>query len=155
MNSEAPVEIYFSYAHQDEELRDELERHLILLERQRLAKFWYDRKIQAGELWAPKIQLHLNTAHIILLLISHHYFDSNWCIEIELERAIDRYKAGEARVISILLDLPNLTTQSLENLPVLPTNSKPVVEWKDRNEAFKNISDGIWSAVTSGLPHKF
>ncbi len=41
----SPIEVFFSYAHEDENLRDELATHLRLLERQGVIKGWYDRGI--------------------------------------------------------------------------------------------------------------
>ncbi|MCG8361791.1 MAG: hypothetical protein MJA27_00495 [Pseudanabaenales cyanobacterium] len=40
-----PIEVFFSYAHEDEDLRDELAKHLRLLERQGETTAWYNRKI--------------------------------------------------------------------------------------------------------------
>jgi hypothetical protein len=44
----AAVRLFYSYAHEDEELRNELERHLKILERKQLIAPWHDRRITAG-----------------------------------------------------------------------------------------------------------
>jgi hypothetical protein len=64
------IEVFFSYAHKDEALRDELATHLRLLERQGIITGWHDRRITAGHEWAGAIDIHLQTAHIILLLVN-------------------------------------------------------------------------------------
>lgn len=64
----APIEIFFSYSHRDEELRDELSLHLTMLKRQQIIAAWHDREITAGSDWAGAIDAHLNSASIILLL---------------------------------------------------------------------------------------
>jgi hypothetical protein len=64
-----PLEIFYSYAHEDEELRDKLEKHLSLLKRQGVISDWHDREITAGSEWANQISEHLESAQIILLLI--------------------------------------------------------------------------------------
>jgi hypothetical protein len=43
-----PIEVFFAYAHEDELLRNELAKHLILLERQCIIAGWHDRRIAAG-----------------------------------------------------------------------------------------------------------
>jgi hypothetical protein len=58
--SPKPIEVFFSYSHKDEELRDELEKHLAILKRQGVITGWYDRKIGAGTEWAGEIDTHLN-----------------------------------------------------------------------------------------------
>jgi hypothetical protein len=68
--SSEDIEVLISYSHNDELLRNELEKHLSILKRQKLISTWYDRKIGAGEEWKGQIDDHLNSAQIILLLIS-------------------------------------------------------------------------------------
>src|SRR5947209_3541721 len=99
----APVEVFCSYAHEDEALHRELEKHLSLLRRQGLISEWHDRQILAGDEWAADIDQHLETASIILLLISPDFFASDYCYGVELQRALERHQANEARVIPILL----------------------------------------------------
>lgn len=64
------VTLFYSYSHQDEKLRDALATHLALLRRQGIISEWYDRNIDAGEEWREAIDENLNSADIILLLIS-------------------------------------------------------------------------------------
>src|SRR5262245_38417135 len=70
------IDVFFSYAHNDEKLRDELAKHLRLLEREGLIASWHDRQIPAGSEWASNIDAHLQTAHIILLLVSADFLAS-------------------------------------------------------------------------------
>ena len=98
-----PIEVFFSYAHRDEALRDELAKHLRLLERQGIITRWHDRRITGGTEWAGAIDEHLRTAQIILLLISADFLASDYCYDVEVRRAMDRHEAGEARVVPIIL----------------------------------------------------
>lgn len=43
-----PISIFYSYSHEDEALRDQLEQHLALMKRQGLVSGWLDRQIVAG-----------------------------------------------------------------------------------------------------------
>lgn len=82
--TEQTIEIFFSYAHEDEALRDELGKHLKLLERQRIIKAWHDLNITAGEEWKNAINTNLESAGIILLLISADFLASDYCYDIEM-----------------------------------------------------------------------
>src|SRR5436305_14218404 len=97
------VNVFISYAHEDELLRQQLDTHLSLLRRQELISDWHDRQILAGDDWRRDIDQHLETASIILLLISPDFLASDYCYEIEMQRALERHKLGEARVIPIIL----------------------------------------------------
>ena len=65
-----PIELFISYSHKDEALREKLGTHLGLLKRQGVIDVWHDRRIGAGEEWASEIDEHLNSAAVILLLVS-------------------------------------------------------------------------------------
>src|SRR5438067_1035208 len=73
------IEIFLCYAHEDEELRKGLEKQLRALKRQGLINTWHDRNISAGAEWEREIDKHLNTARIILLLVSPDFMDSDNC----------------------------------------------------------------------------
>ncbi len=49
------IEVFFPYAHADETLRNELAKHLRLLERQGFIAGWHDRQITAGSEWGGHI----------------------------------------------------------------------------------------------------
>ncbi len=143
----APIEIFFSYSHKDEELRDELANHLSMMKRQGVIAAWHDREITAGSNWAGVIDAHLNSAQVVLLLISSNFLASDYCYDIELGQAMERYKAGEAIVIPIILKPCDWTTAPFGKLQALPKNALPVTKWVDRDEAFLNVAQGIRAAI--------
>jgi len=144
---EEPVNVFFSYSHQDEKLRNKLEVHLSTLQRQKVIKSWHDRKIGAGIEWAQAIDDNLNAADIILLLISADFLASEYCYGLEMERAIARHDAGEARVIPIILRPTDLHGTPFGKLQAFPRDAKPVTRWSNRDEAFVNIAQGIRQAA--------
>ncbi len=143
------LEVFFSYSHKDQDLRDQLETHLSLLKNQGVISSWHDRKIIAGTEWAREIDAHLNTAQIILLLISADFLASTYCYDIEVKRAMERHNAGEARVIPIILRHCDWHNAPFGKLQALPTDGKPVDSriWYNKDEAFHNITQGIRKAV--------
>ena len=138
-----PVEIFYSYSHKDEKLRDKLELHLKLMQRQGLIVNWHDRKIGPGNEWENSISDHLDSAQIILLLISPDFIGSNYIYDIELKRAMERHEAEEAQVIPIILRPCDWKTASFSKLQALPRDGKPIVKWGNRDEAFLQIASEI------------
>jgi hypothetical protein len=141
------IEVFYSYAHKDEKWRNELENQLSNLKRQGLITSWYDRKISAGMDWTIEVDIHLNRASIILLLISPDFIASDYCYGIEMKRAMERLEAGEARVIPIILRPTDWQGTPFDKLQVLPSVGKPVTNWRDRDKAFLEIAKGIRKAV--------
>lgn len=138
-----PIKLFYSYSHKDEELRDQLQVHLALLTRQEIITASYDRDINAGEEWAGKVDEHLNSADIILLLVSPDFIASDYCYDTEMQRAMQRHEAGAARVIPVVLRPCDWPSATFGKLQALPRDGRPVTTWKDRDEAFLSISQGI------------
>ncbi len=141
------IEIFYSYAHEDERLRKKLETHLSLLKQEGLITGWYDREIRAGAEWAHEIEAHLNSAHIILLLVSPDFMASDYCYSVEMRRALERHDAKAARVIPIILRPTDWKKAPFNKLQVLPSNHRPITKWSDRDEAFLHVAQDIRKAV--------
>ncbi len=141
------IEVFFSYSHKDEELCDELLKHLSILKRQGVIQDWHDRRIGAGTEWAGEIDTHLNTAGVILLLISADFLASDYCYDVEMKRAMQRHEARDARVIPVILRPVDWKGAPFGKLQALPTDAKPVTSWPDPDQAFTNVAQGIRAAV--------
>ena len=142
-----PVELFFSYSHKDEKLREQLEQHLIMLQRQGIISAWHDRKIGAGTEWEGQIDEHLNKARVILLLVSVHFLNSGYCYDKEMERAMTRHDAGEARVIPIIIGHCDWQHPPLSKLLAVPKDGRPVTDFRPRDKAFKQVTQRIRAAI--------
>ena len=151
MAAPTAVEIFCSYAHEDKVWRQKLETHLSLLRRQGLVSLWHDRLIPPGTDWTRAIDSHLETASIILLLVSADFFASDYCYGVEMQRALARQEAGEARVVTILVRPADLTDAPFAHLQALPTDAKPLSTWQDEDAALTNVVAGI-RRVLEDLP---
>ena len=141
------VKIFFCYAHEDEDLLNKLKRHLWPLQRQGLIDVWHDRDISAGSEWEHEISQHLNAAQLILLLVSPDFMYSEYCYEIEMQRALERLARGEAHVIPIILRPCEWDKAPFAHVQVLPRDGKPVTQWDNQDAAFHNVVQGIRRAI--------
>ncbi len=144
-----PLDLFISYAHEDEALRRELEKHLSLLHQQGLISSWHDRQIVPGTNWAQEVDRHLGAATLILLLISADFLASEYCYGTEMEYAMARHRAGAALVIPILLRPLDWSHAPFAVLQVLPRDAKPVTSWSNRDEAWLDVVTGIRRAVAA------
>ncbi len=145
----ASIEVFYSYAHEDEELVKQLRKHLSILKRQGVIREWYDREITAGTDWKEgQLDQHLNSAEVILLLVSADFLASDYCYDVEMTRALERHYQGEARVIPVLLrKVDGWQGAPFGKIQSLPTDGKPVTSWNDRDEAFADVARGIRNAI--------
>src|SRR5438034_10266041 len=95
------VKLFFCYAREDKAVREALEKHLSLLKHQKQISTWCDREITPGSEWEKEIDTHLDSAHIILLLVSPDFMASYYCYGIEMKRALERHETGTTHVIPI------------------------------------------------------
>ena len=96
---------------------------------------WSDKEIVPGTEWRKGIDAQLNTADLILLLISAYFMSSEYCYSIEMQQALQRHHAGQARVIPILLRAVDWKEAPFSELQMLPEDARSVAQWKDRDEA--------------------
>lgn len=139
--------VFFSYSHKDEALRDKLETHLSMLKRQGVITTWHDRRLDAGDDLDSGISRNLETADIILLLVSADFLASEYCYSKEMLRAIERHEAGKARVIPVILRPCDWQSAPFGKLVATPPDGKPVTKWTDQDEAFLEIIRAIKAAA--------
>ncbi|MCC5664367.1 toll/interleukin-1 receptor domain-containing protein [Nostoc sp. CHAB 5784] len=137
------IEVFYSYAHEDEKLRDKLEKHLTPLKREGVITGWHDRKIGAGKEWQNEIDTHLDSSQIILLLVSANFIASDYCWDVEVKRAMERHESKEARVIPIILDFVDWQSAPFGKLQALPEGGRAVKKWGSRDAAFLSVAQGI------------
>jgi formylglycine-generating enzyme required for sulfatase activity len=153
MNQPA-IEIFFSYARKDELLRDELAKHLKPLRQEGIIRDWHDREIPPGAEWQNEIDRHLESAQIILLLISADFLASDYCYSFELKRALERHTSNEACVIPVILRSCVWQNTPFGKLQVLPTDGKPIQSksWFDPDEAFTDVVRGLRRSIAQLTP---
>ncbi len=143
------LKTFFCYAHKDKQLLYRLKIHLKPLQRQGLIDMCYDGDISAGTEWEPEITRYLKVAQVILLLVSPDFIASDYCYSVEMQLAIERHRQEEVCVIPIILRSSFWRLTPLVNLQALPKDAKPVIgpAWRNQDEAFFNVSEGICAAV--------
>lgn len=142
-----PVDLFYSYAHEDNALRDELSGHLKIMERRGVIRPWHDRCLTPGEKWDGKIHESLQAADLVLRLISSDFISSNYIWSQELDVAMKRHERGEASVIPVLLRAVDIAGAPFEKLQGLPTDFRPVTSWPNRDEAWTDVAKGIRKTV--------
>ena len=135
--------VFFSYSHADEELRNELEKHLAGLLRQGVITTWHDRRIGPGEELHGHIDEQLNAADIVLLLVSADFLASDYCYDVEMMRAMERHEGGEARVIPVILRPCHWHGAPFGTLMAVPPDGKPVVKHATLDDGFLEVAKAI------------
>ncbi len=137
------INVFYSYSHENEAYRIELEKWLTILRSENYIEEWHDRKILPGDNWNSEIDEHKDKADIILLLFSQDFISSSAC-EKEMKYAIRKQK--EKKIIPIILKI--CTWRDVcGGIQALPKNGKPIDEWDKEEKAWENIYEEIKKVV--------
>ena len=142
------MNVFLSYAYKDEPWRDELAAYLSNLCLQGIITGWHERNISLGKEWSREIDPDLDTAQIILLLVSPDFVRSEYCYSLEMKHILQKHAARQARVIPIMLrPILDWEDTPFAGLPTLPTYGTPITTWPGRQEALLNVVKGIEAAA--------
>ena len=142
-----PYKVFTIYAREDAPYLEELRGQLRPLEIGGRIKVWSDREINPGVDWEQEIVQHLDTADIILILVSAAYYNSVYIHEKEIKYALARHEKGEAKVLPIIVRPVDFSDDPIiSRLQVLPTDGRPVTDrrqWPERDDAWVDVVAGI------------
>ena len=133
------MKAFISYSHRDAGSLERLHVHLATLRRDKLISEWFDRDILAGDVLDAEITKQLETCDVFLLLVSPDFLASDYCVEREMTRALERHRAGSARVVPIIIEPCDWKASPLRELKAVPKDGNPVSEWTNANNAYLDI----------------
>jgi Glycerol-3-phosphate dehydrogenase len=93
------------------------------------------------------INERIKNADLILLLVSAHFLHYYYYKPVVLQDIIKQQQSMRVRVIPIILRPADWDTTPLGVLNSLPTNGKPITEWRNRDSAFLDVVNGIRAAI--------
>ncbi len=142
------TKLFFSYSHKDEALRDELEIHLSTIKRQGVIETWHDRRIGGGNEFGKAIDENLEQSEVILLLVSPYFIASDYCYDVEMQRAIQKHEDGTAKVIPVILHPCDWRSTPFGRLLATPKDGKPISRYPPNyHDAFLEVVNVVKQAV--------
>ncbi len=127
-----PITIFYSYSHNDEALKEQLDTRLALLRRRGLVSTWHDRRILPGQDWNKVIDTHLDEADIVIFLVSADFIASDYC-----------YGKG----IPVIVRAVDWGDTMFGKLQALPKDARPVTSWNNQDEAWMDVEKGVKKAI--------
>ena len=143
----SPAKVFISYCHMDKSLKEELIKHLSPLERLGLIEIWTDLEIKPGDEWDKEISKNIESADIVLLLISIDFINSKYCYDVELEQAISRFQDEGMRIVPVILRPCMWKHTSFAKFQALPSEAKAVTTWNNQDEALSDVAQGLYNLM--------
>lgn len=132
-----------SYSHRDEAHRSALEVALSAAVRAGEIEIWSDHRILPGQDLDETILSQLQSADLVLLLVSPDFIASDYCYRKELQIALERHENKRAVVVPIVVRPTDWQGTQFSKLLMLPYEAKPVSVWQNTDEAWLDVARGI------------
>jgi TIR domain len=142
-----PVELFYSYSHEDEEYRKKLGEHLSVLRRAGLITDWHDRTSMPDRRGRKRSTVICSRPTSFWLLVSASFIASDYCWGDEMTKALARHKDGKARVIPIILHPCGWLRTPLQALQGVPRDNKAISLWSNEHAAFDHVVSKIAKVV--------
>lgn len=141
-----PLRVLYICADEDLPMLTRLDRQLSTLKSNDWIECWHESNIAPGSEKVSTVQMQINAADVILLLISADFMASDWCFR-QTQWALDRYNNGQVVVIPIILRPVDWYTSILGKLRALPKNGQPITTWSNLDNALFDVANGIQIVV--------
>ena len=138
-----PLRVFVSYSQKDTVFLDQLLAALVPYERRNELSVWCDAHTEPGQEWEREILGQLERAHIVILLLSKNFFQSVYCMEKELQRALERREHGECEVIPIVVRTCRYTEHPIGKLQAIQLGKKSNGERPKPGSAWKEVTKGL------------
>jgi hypothetical protein len=121
--------IFLSYSREDKKWEEQLRVFLKSAEQSERVVVWYYGLINTGEPFDEKINEAIERAKVAVLLISPDYLASEWLLNVEVPRLLERQQRGELLIVSILLRPCDwMEVDWLRQIVMLPYGGTPIAE---------------------------
>jgi len=148
------MRLLISFAPQDRKLKDQLVKHLRVLERFGHIDLWTSDRIRPGGDRRQETNRALEQADVALLLISANFLASEFLQDVEVPTLFRRHEQGGLRVIPVLLRSCHWDGLPwLRRLKMLPKAGKAVASFKGdgRERALAEVAMEIGELVRALL----
>jgi tetratricopeptide (TPR) repeat protein len=143
----SPVDVFISYAAEDDGPCKALEKLLSPLERDGFARVWCSRRAPAGRDLRDERDARLRAARVVVLLVTGDYLASDVLHAEEMLPSVERARKGEVIVIPVLVRPCDWQSAPFSHLSPLPPDGRAVTSWENQDEAWTEVVAGLRRAV--------
>lgn len=143
-----PIEIYTAYAADDIKIFKKIKEIYEVLKVQKYHVSFHEDEVTRSLAWQRKD--HLETAGLIVLLISNAFLKTDFCYQERMYIAVERHRQEDCYVIPVLArpTLPQfLQNTPFHDLEFLPGKDQAISSSKQKDQAINSIGDYILDRI--------
>jgi adenylate kinase family enzyme len=95
--------LFISYTSRDQAFKDEFDTATTMLRRNQAIETWDMGEIVPDQQWNAEIQTKLDSADIVVMLLSPRFFQSTYIWDHEFKNTLVRWQAGKVKIAGIVL----------------------------------------------------
>ena len=142
-NLDTPITLFYSYSHKDSRPRERMDTALNPL-REHGLRTWSDQRIPAGEQISTEIKQKMEETDIFVFLMSPDFMASSACREEWRYANVIAQKKASVKLIPVILrSCPWKDFGQMSRLMALPRDGKPVKKFRNVDDGWKQVYDGI------------
>ncbi len=134
------LNVFISYAHEDKEYKENIDKHLFSLKRSEAINTWTDTELIPGTPWDDTIRNKLQNSDIIIFLISVDFETSNYINDVEIKIAFERYDKGLTTIVPIICRDCDWTSSQYAKFQALPRGAEPIANAANKDIVYTEIA---------------
>jgi hypothetical protein len=135
-----PFELFISYSHQSEAVKDRLLTHLRVLERLGLVSTWTDRAIPPGAAWRAEIETAIERADTALFVVCADFLVSGFCMDVELAAFLRRRREDGVLILFVLADFCLWeAVPAVAEHQMVPRDARPILDHRPHSKAYTAV----------------
>ena len=136
-----PINIFISYARDDERWREHFLDFLKPIARRGLVDTFTDEDIRASDRWEQAIDNAMETADVGLLLVSPKFLSSDFIMETELPYFVESLAQGKCSIVWVLLEdcLWNEVPHLAQLQAVNSSNDRPLASYRGNGRSKETV----------------
>lgn len=124
----ARTKVFISYSHHDLSWLERLRVHLKPLERDYALDIWDDRNIRAGSKWLEEIERAIQSAKVVLAIITADFLASDFITNNELPPLLDAAKKDGAVIMPLIVSPSRfMSTKTLSQFQAVNDPALPLI----------------------------
>ncbi len=142
-----PTKIFISYCHANDIHFNALMSHLGAIARFNNIEIFTDQQIDVGQELDGTIQEHLQSADIVVCLVSTEYLNSDYCIRKELEVAIEKQIIDNSKIFPIIAEECIWKRTYFGKIKCAPEDGGPITKYENISSIYLTVVDQLMNQI--------
>lgn len=146
------INIFISYAHEDEKWLERLKKHLkVLTKYSEEIEYWVDTKLRGGDKWREEITKAIEKANVAILLISTDFLASDFISNDELPPILRKAEEEGTRILPLIVSPCSFECSELSDFQAINSPDTTMADLSGDEAAIERVYLSLIKEIQSLL----